>query len=325
MLSLFVVAGAAAEDGYLYIESAPPGARIVIDGFYGRALETPALCTLEVGQYQVTVFQSYYEPQTMTVSIKPNWVERRIITFSDPSDPKPVPEPSLTLTKQMGELTVLTDVPGGSVWLDDKLIDVPAPVTIKQISAGEHRVTLEIRGLTYDTTVMIPIQQTLVLSLPMAEILARAGLASAGGAVPVSLVMELPGCRYLRADERVGLCSNITILGVDAKIRIVAGDSTIELSHQNLATRDIGIDGRGDVIKKRAPDTTISYDLEVSPGDDIEIVVITYTWSGERFVARDRIRPRRKTCHIPGGFNSGQMINIRVVVDKSGDIAYKYW
>jgi len=320
-----VVAAAAADDGYLYIESHPPGARVVIDGFYGRALETPTLCTLEVGQYDVTVFMTYYESQTIKVTIKPNWVERRNVTFDDPSDPRPEREPSVTLSRQLGELTILTDVPGGSVWLYDKLMDVPAPVTIKKISAGEHRVSLEIRGLTYDTTVIIPAQQTLVLSLPMADLVTRAGLTVEGGGDPVTLVVELPGCQYLRADERVGLRSNITILGVDAKLRVVAGDSTIELSHQNLATRDIGIDRHGSVIKKRAPDTTISFDLEVFRGDNIEIAVITYTWDGDRFVARDRIRPRRKTCTIPGDFNSGQMINIRVVVDKSGDVVFKYW
>jgi hypothetical protein len=325
LLVLFAVVPVAASEGYLYIESDPPGARVVIDGFNERVLETPTLCTLAVGPYQVTLFQTHYEPRTVTVTIKPNWVERRNVVFVDPSDPRPEPEPLITLSRQMGELTILTDVAGGSVWLDERLIDVPAPVTIKEISAGEHRVTLEIRGMTYDTTIMIPVQQTLVLSLPMAELVARAGMVVEGGAVPVSLAVDLPGCRYLRADERTGLRSNITILGVDAKLRIVAGDSTVELSHQNLATRNIGVDSRGNVIKKRVPDTTISCSLKVSRADNIDIAVITYTWDGDRYIARDRITPRRKTCTIPGDFNSGQAINIRVIIDKSGDIVFKYW
>ena len=44
------------EVGYLFVESDPPSAHLIIDGNEEQLFQTPVLCTLSVGENQLTLY-----------------------------------------------------------------------------------------------------------------------------------------------------------------------------------------------------------------------------------------------------------------------------
>lgn len=311
--------------GYLYVKSEPVGARVVSDGYEHLAVEAPALCTLTVGPHELTISMPYYKPKTVTVLIENDRVTRQVIHFLR-SDLIEVPaDEQVTLYSEYGELSILTDVDGAAVFVDDVAMRTPAPVTLRQIAAGQHRVGLQYHGLTFDTSILIGANQTEVLFVSLASMVEPGQPGWSGDGVPVSLVIDLPGCRYLRADERLDLRSNITISGIDAKVRTRVGDSVMEWSHQNLATHEIRRNKKGNITAKASRDTSMTYDLTLAVDDTVEVAVVVYAYTGGRFVSRDRLKPTRKLYQIPWDFNQGGKISVTLKVDRDGRAIFKYW
>jgi len=148
---------------------------------------------------------------------------------------------------------------------------------------------------------------------------------SEDGLVRVTLTVDVPRCRYRRADKRTQLRSNITFAGVDARVRAIVGDSVVQLSHHNLARHDVEHDRDGSIVEKSTPDTTCSYELSLAWDQTIDIAVVTYCHPGRRFIQRDRVKPVGKSSRIPADFNRGRPIDVRVTIDSNGDIIFKYW
>lgn len=143
--------------------------------------------------------------------------------------------------------------------------------------------------------------------------------------VPVKIEIDLPGCRYRRADERLEFKSNITLSGIDTQVRIQFADSTIDLSHHDLAVKDIKLSSSGDVFSKRTPDTTIHYELLLDLQDTVDIDIIIFAKPGRRFGGRDRLKPTTRRYQIPAIFNQGRPIQVDLRIDKKGEIFFRYW
>lgn len=228
MLSIIlgITAGAAnsradSEVGYLYIESEPKHARIVIDGDDKLIVLAPLLCTLSVGPHELTVYSEDHQPSTLGIYITSGKILRKKVRF----DGSRLVEQSFVGSSEMytvnGNLSIVTDIFGGVIYLDSLRMNVTVPATLRSIPAGVHHVRIEHSGLGFDTTVTIRagVTETLQLSLlqlwelpPLDVIPAVENTLSPpveeAAASPLELVtvvinMELPGCRYLRAQPPV--------------------------------------------------------------------------------------------------------------------------
>ncbi|MFH1686924.1 MAG: hypothetical protein ABIE70_05310 [bacterium] len=145
------------------------------------------------------------------------------------------------------------------------------------------------------------------------------------GSVPVTIRIDLPGCRYRRADERLKLKSNITLSGIDVDLRLRGADSTIRLSHHNLAARDIKRNSHGDILAKRAPDTTMQYTLRLDRADTLDLGLVVYAAHGRRFTARDHVKPTTRQYRIPAALNQGRPVQVELRIDQEGEIIVRYW
>ena len=326
VLWLLAAAFADADVGFLFVNSKPPGGEVTIDSTSLLLTPTPVLCTLAVGTHQVRVSKPGYRTAQATVSIDRGRVRQETLTLKRQTSAAYGSSPPDQTGRGLGALTVLTDVPDAQLALDGVVLRETAPTTIERIEAGEHRVRLGYEGLTVDTVITVVNEYLTVLSMPMAHLLRQHGLAPAGrtGAVPVLVVVKVPGCRYRRADERLPLKSNIMLAGVDTKLRLTTRDTVIQLSHYNLATA-VSTNSHGEVVSMTVPETTLTYQLVVAEDDTIAIAVVTAANPGLRFASRDELHPHPETYVIPGDFNSGQAINIRILIDGTGDVIFRYW
>lgn len=325
ILAVLCAASIRAEVGYLFVDSEPRGATITIDASPALQFEAPVLCTLSVGHHKVAVSKPYYKPKTFEIVIEPDRVSRKVVTFLRSDMIEEGGQEDIVLYSEFGELTVLTDVSGATVFIDSVQMKTPAPVTLKKIAAGNHLVSLVRGEMSYDTTVIVPVGRPVVVSIPLASLADGSGAVLPGGPVEIRLRVDLPGCGYLRGDERLELKSNMTISGVDPKVRLEIGDSTIELSHQNLATKGIRRNSLGDIIAKAMPDTTMEWTLVMPWADTIAADIVTYTWAGERHFSRDRLVGKKRHYDIPGDLNRGRPINVHLIIDDEGRIMFKYW
>jgi hypothetical protein len=316
---------AVAEAGYLFVDSDPPGATITIDASPALQFEAPVLCTLSAGRHKVAVSKPYYKPKTFEIDIEPDRVSRKVVTFLKSDLIEERGQDDIVMYSEFGELTVLTDVPGPKVFIDSVQMKTPAPVTLEKIAAGQHLVTLVQGDMSFDTTVIVPVGRPTVVNIPISRLTNPSGAIPPGGPVKVRLRVDLPGCSYIRSDERLDLKSNMTISGVDPKIRFEVGDSTIELSHQNLAVRGIRKNSLGEVVAKKIPDTTMNWDLVLPYRDTIRADIVVYAWAGERHFSRDRLVGKKRRYDIAGDFNRGLPINIHLILDEEGRIMFKYW
>lgn len=225
MLIAGITSGAAtsradSEVGYLYIESEPKHARIVIDGDDKLIVLAPLLCTLSVGPHELTVYSEDHQPSTLGIYITSGKILRKKVRFEGSR----LVEQSFVGSSEMytvnGNLSIVTDIFGGVIYLDSIRMNVTVPATLRSIPAGVHHVRIEHSGLGFDTTVTIRagVTETLQLSLlqlwelpplesmpplPPVEKVASPPVEEAAEPplelVTVVINMELPGCRYLRA------------------------------------------------------------------------------------------------------------------------------
>lgn len=102
----------------------------------------------------------------------------------------------------VGNLSIVTDMMGGVIFLDGTRLDVTTPATLTSIPTGVHNVRIELNGLGFDTTLTIHAGVTEMLQLNRAQLRELPPLEEIS-LLPSELVtivtnIELPGCRYLR-------------------------------------------------------------------------------------------------------------------------------
>jgi hypothetical protein len=131
----------AATGGSLRVESDPAGADVRLNG-QPRGV-TPLLLTVPAGEYKLTV-QHGAAIKEMPVSVSKGVATVHHITWTDP--------PAAPVEK--GHLSVGTDPVGGIVIVDG-VTRGAAPLTLRDLPVGAHRVVVRARGTTYTRTVQI--------------------------------------------------------------------------------------------------------------------------------------------------------------------------
>ena len=201
------------EVGYLFVESEPKHARIVIDGDDKLIVLAPLLCTLSVGPHELTVYSEDHQPSTVGIYITSGKILRKKIRFEGSR----LVEQSLVGPSEMytvnGNLSIVTDIFGGVIFLDSVRMNITVPATLRSIPAGVHHVRIEHSGLGFDTTVTIRAGVTEMLQLSLLQLWELPPLDEMPPVeempplpveeapptrelVKVVVNLELPGCRY---------------------------------------------------------------------------------------------------------------------------------
>jgi len=350
------VSWAGGETGYLYIETDPPGARVVIDGHQQQAIIAPALCTLSVGGHRLTLYSERYQPNFLDVVIAAGEVLRKRIRFVASVEIEEQPDSSAEFLNTPGGLTIVTDIFGGTIFLDSVRISTPAPVTLPSIPAGGHHVRIEHRGLAFDTSVIVRPGRTTVLELHLLQLWELSPLDGKWEMVTVVTEIELPGCRYFRARPvedgtpldsaqlnegalgktelysmsrryRVPFWEDTAVgmRGVDPIIRIIAADSVMVVSRRPTVDTAFARLPQSHDLQVDLPRTTVTRTsicrLDSGVGFEIELFVN----QGERFMTFDRMNAMRKQFRVSADLNGGDDVHVRIIIDVAGEVHFRYW
>jgi sorbitol-specific phosphotransferase system component IIA len=164
-----------ATGGTLRVESDPPGAQVRLNG-QSRGV-TPLSLEVPAGKYTLTV-QRGNGIKEMPVSVTDGVATVHHISWAD--------LPAATAeTDQKGQLSVSTDPAGGDVIVDG-VTRGAAPLTLRDLPVGEHRVVVRARGTTYTRTVRIEVGTTASLFFGRSEA-AATGTIAIESQVPVQV------------------------------------------------------------------------------------------------------------------------------------------
>jgi hypothetical protein len=133
--------------GWVYISSSPGGASVTLDGNnYGQ---TPGKGSLKlngigVGDHTIVLNLAGYQTYTSSVSVTANTVSE-INAMLTAVGPKP----------GNGELSVSSTPSGANIFVDNNFLGI-TPLTLKDVSAGNHMVTIQLSGYQdYQVTTMV--------------------------------------------------------------------------------------------------------------------------------------------------------------------------
>ena len=321
VLFLILSSPAFAQKGYLFIESAPDSAVVTIDGIQSAKYYTPVLCTLSVGEHTVEISKRFYEAEIFKVKIEREAVVRKRVDFVKQDKFKLTKPTGMTVEGKYGQLTIITNPHGAEVLADGEKLSMTTPVTLSNVTAGPHRYSIIYHYIQYDTTIIVTgdYPQTAVIDLRHFE---GKEMYSIMPRVQTKVVIVVPGCDY-KLDEATGLLS---IKGVDVEINIRTGDTSLTLTHKELA--DLGVTLRAPtkavLIESRLPKTEFTYIFEPYLDSKLQFEISTYT-SKKKYQLKDTITPLSKFHTFPASLNSGKDINVRIYIEDDGVVVFRYW
>jgi hypothetical protein len=123
--------------GWVYVSSSPGGASVTLDGTnFGQ---TPASGSLKLdnigtGDHTVTLTLAGYKPYTTSITVYANTVSEVSALLQSTG-----PEPGY------GELSVSSTPSGANVFVDNNFVGI-TPLTLKEVAAGSHVVTVRLTG-----------------------------------------------------------------------------------------------------------------------------------------------------------------------------------
>lgn len=320
----------AAEKGYLFIESIPAGADIVLDGQASTFRTTPALCTLSVGKHTFTIYKQYYESKSIEVEIHSERVERRKIHFVRLNKIGSVPVEDVTVYGDFGQLTIITDLPGATVYIDSVKVKTETPVTLNSISTGPHNLRLVYDQLVFDTLLIVPQTSPITLFLELGKLPAKETNVSSERAsserVRVRVVLLPSRCEYswkYKGDE----IKSFKIKGVDPLLTIEFGEKTWELTHDDIGLTNIIRDDQGRMTSALLVDSNMEFNFltTILPTAMIEIDLSLLVSEGSKRSKEDDCRHILKKYSIPAGLNNGGDVNIRLRIEPDGEVIMRYW
>lgn len=209
---------AAAAGGSLRIESDPPGAEVRLNGT-ARGV-TPLSLSMPAGSYSLSV-QYGSNTKELPVSIANGATTIHHITWADTAPPSPAPV-------EAGNLSITTDPPGSEVLVDGQMRGV-APITLRDLPVGQHRVAVRANGTTNTRTVQVEAGATASLFF---------GAATQTVAVPGSIAIASPVPVQVFEDQRLIGTSDMD------RILLPAGEHVIELVADAIgyrATRTVNV------------------------------------------------------------------------------------
>jgi PEGA domain-containing protein len=198
---------AAAAGGSLRIESDPAGAEVRLNG--AAKGTTPLSLSVPAGSYSLTV-QHGANIKELPVSVTNGETTVHHITWTD--TPPPV-------SAETGNLSVATDPPGSDVIVDGQTRGV-APLTLRSLPVGQHRVVVRAGGTNYTRTVQIEAGATASLFFGGTQ-----------AAVPGSIAIASPVPVQVFQDQRLIGTSEMD------RIMLPAGEHVLELAAETLGYR----------------------------------------------------------------------------------------
>ncbi len=338
LILLALSSSAFAQKGYLFVESVPDSAVVTIDGKMTERYYTPVLCTLIVGEHSIEIVKRFYESEMFKVKIEPEVVVRKRVDFVRQEKFKVTKPTGLTVEGKYGQLTIITNPHGAEVLADGEKLSMTTPVTLSNVPAGLHRYAIVYHYIQYDTTIIVTgdAPQTAVIDLRYFE---GKEMYSIMPQVTTKVVIVVPGCEYKLNDSGV-----LLIKGVDAEICIKTGDTSLMLTHQELAdfpatpttiaTTKEGADsstGTGQAWTSaahepevRLPKTEYTYIFEPYLDAKLQFDISTFA-SKKKHQPKDGIKPFTYYHNFPASLNSGNDINVRIYIEEDGQIVFRYW
>ena len=313
-LILFSSSLCIAETGYLFIESVPEKAEIIIDGKEYYRYFTPVLCTLAVGEHKVTVTKPYYQPETFSVTVTAETVTRKLVHFVLEDVATPSKRDAVIVKKKLGQLTILTNPFGATVLSEDKDFKATTPITLTSVTAGKHSYSIIYNDIIVDTTILISGDSPQTLNLDLHRYFGKDEYSNVPH-IKMKVVMKLPGCEYQIAGDN----KTMLIKGVDAEIYISTGDTSLVLTHHELADYD---DKKQELKMKQSEFT---YLFEPYLYAELKIDVITF--ANQKGMMLPHTSAEKSTAHysFPASLNDGEEINVRILIGEDGDIIFRYW
>ncbi len=162
-VSKTVILKPAITTGNIYIISNPNGAQIFLDSLNTNKTTPDTLKNIITGQHKITLQASNYIDTTINITIQ----ENKTITNTVILTPK--------VTK--GNIYIASNPAGAQIFLDSINTSRVTPDTIKNIAAGEHKITLKINNYI-DTTVIINVlqNQTVAKSVTLSLLIIRGNI-----------------------------------------------------------------------------------------------------------------------------------------------------
>jgi hypothetical protein len=200
---------AAAAGGSLRIESDPAGSEVRLNG--AAKGTTPLSLSVPAGSYSLTV-QHGSNIKELPVSVTNGATTVHHITWAD--TPPRVPA-------ETGNLSVATDPPGGDVTVDGGTRGV-APLTLRDLPVGQHRVVVRAGGSSYTRTVQIEASTTASLFF---------GGGGQAAAVPGSIAIASPVPVQVFEDQRLIGTSDMD------RILLPVGEHALELTADAVGYR----------------------------------------------------------------------------------------
>jgi PEGA domain len=322
-LSLLAPASFAVESGYLFIETKPASARFTIDNADTVFFDTPMLCRLAPGKHRIRLESPGYRPQTIQVVIAPEEVIRQTISLDETFRPPSSEDGTAGFPEGTGKISVLSDRKS-QVYLDGKLHEAPAPVTITGVAPGLHELQITHDTISHTTRVLVQEGKSALVEVVFDEQASLQGVVRPRYRTRIFVTVELPSCRYKMesADEPNGGCR---IKGVDPKIIIALPDSSVEIDRsvfiEHLAQTRVTSDSR----ETSFTDTTLVYSFEAPVEEGVAFTFHLRANKSKGFRELSSLKPITKRFAVPARFNEGADITVHATVDESGDVIFRYW
>ena len=331
VLFLILSSPALAQKGYLFIESAPDSAMVTIDGIQSVRYYTPVLCTMSVGEHTIEISKRFYESEIFKVKIEREAVVRKRVDFVRQEKFKVTKPSGMTVEGKYGQLTIITNPHGAEVLADGEKLSTTAPVTLSNVPAGPHRFSIIYHYIQYDTTIIVngDFPQTAVIDLRHFE---GKELYSIMPRVTTKVVIVVPGCEYKLNDSGA-----LLIKGVDAEINIKTGDTSLTLTHKELADfppspatvvmTENGappLSGAAHESEVRLPKTEFTYIFEPYLDAKLQFDISTFT-SKKKYQPKGSLVTQHYYHNFPASLNSGKDINVRIYIEDNGVVVFRYW
>ena len=148
-ISKTIELNAALTKGNVYIESNPSGAQIFLDDLNSNKLTPDTLKNIVTGLHRITLKENNYKDTTIDVNvINDTTISRSVI---------------LTPKIKKGNIYILSNPSGAQVFLDSVNTGKITPDTLKNIPAGNHKITLKKNNYS-DTTLIVSVQENQTIS-----------------------------------------------------------------------------------------------------------------------------------------------------------------
>jgi len=152
--------------GDFILKSIPSGADIHISGLPDFVAKTPFTFVDYLAQpYKIKIIKKGFEPLDTAITIE----KGRVLTETFELTPIQTKEVVPTVISGQSDLSIVSDPPGGIVYLDGDTLDRVTPCNIRDLSSGKHRIKIEKGNLIAEEQVILEAGRLNELSLTLKE------------------------------------------------------------------------------------------------------------------------------------------------------------